>query len=239
MEIIAMRTRWLTMTFVFLVGATLHAQKPKFGSAWEMLRAHHDKNQDGKVSKEEYQRGGDKFQRLDRNKDGFLTEADFASSGRRGRRGRPDRARFRKLVLARILGVNRGGSMELSKLDAWFEKMDANKDGILSSKESGMGRRGRMIRILDSDQDGDVQKREIVAAAGKADTNKDGRVTGVELGARERSTRPTSRPPRPKAPEAGQLAPDFTLMSLDGKKKQTLSSFRGKRPVALIFGSYT
>ncbi len=37
----------------------------------------------------------------------------------------------------------------------------------------------------------------------------------------------------------GDVAPDFTLKSLDGKKSVTLSSFRGKQPVVLVFGSYT
>jgi cytochrome oxidase Cu insertion factor (SCO1/SenC/PrrC family) len=37
----------------------------------------------------------------------------------------------------------------------------------------------------------------------------------------------------------GDAAPDFTLKSLDGKTTTKLSSFRGKKPVALVFGSYT
>jgi hypothetical protein len=37
----------------------------------------------------------------------------------------------------------------------------------------------------------------------------------------------------------GKTAPDFTLKSADGKRTETLSSFRGDRPVALVFGSYT
>ncbi len=39
--------------------------------------------------------------------------------------------------------------------------------------------------------------------------------------------------------KVGDPAPDFTLASLDGKQQVTLSDFRGERPVALIFGSYT
>jgi hypothetical protein len=34
-------------------------------------------------------------------------------------------------------------------------------------------------------------------------------------------------------------APDFTLKSPDGKQAITLSAHRGKRPVVLIFGSFT
>jgi hypothetical protein len=37
----------------------------------------------------------------------------------------------------------------------------------------------------------------------------------------------------------GDAAPDFTLSDPQGKQKVTLSSFREKRPVILIFGSYT
>ncbi len=37
----------------------------------------------------------------------------------------------------------------------------------------------------------------------------------------------------------GDMAPDFRLKTRDGKSEVTLSSFRGSRPVVLIFGSYT
>jgi peroxiredoxin len=42
-----------------------------------------------------------------------------------------------------------------------------------------------------------------------------------------------------QAPRAGDLAPDFTLTDTSGTETVTLSDFRGKRPVALIFGSFT
>lgn len=37
----------------------------------------------------------------------------------------------------------------------------------------------------------------------------------------------------------GDMAPDFHLKTRDGKSEVSLSSFRGSRPVVLIFGSYT
>ncbi|MBI2684826.1 MAG: hypothetical protein HYX27_00805 [Acidobacteria bacterium] len=37
----------------------------------------------------------------------------------------------------------------------------------------------------------------------------------------------------------GDLAPDFRLRKIKSNKKVRLSSFRSKKPVALIFGSYT
>ena len=39
--------------------------------------------------------------------------------------------------------------------------------------------------------------------------------------------------------KVGNLAPDFNLKRLRGEGKVKLSSFKGKRPVVLIFGSYT
>jgi peroxiredoxin len=43
----------------------------------------------------------------------------------------------------------------------------------------------------------------------------------------------------PGSPKVGETAPDFELSDVDGKNPVRLSSFRGERPVALVFGSYT
>jgi hypothetical protein len=37
----------------------------------------------------------------------------------------------------------------------------------------------------------------------------------------------------------GEMAPDFSLPSVDRSRVVRLSSFRGDRPVVLVFGSYT
>jgi hypothetical protein len=42
-----------------------------------------------------------------------------------------------------------------------------------------------------------------------------------------------------RSPKVGHLAPDFELQDPSGHTPVRLSSFRGKRPVALVFGSYT
>lgn len=39
--------------------------------------------------------------------------------------------------------------------------------------------------------------------------------------------------------KVGDLAPDFSLPLVKGKGEVKLSSLRGKKPVVLIFGSYT
>ncbi|MCP3985103.1 MAG: hypothetical protein GY723_11990 [bacterium] len=42
-----------------------------------------------------------------------------------------------------------------------------------------------------------------------------------------------------KSPKAGDLAPDFELLDPEGNAQVRLSDFRGRLPVALVFGSYT
>lgn len=43
----------------------------------------------------------------------------------------------------------------------------------------------------------------------------------------------------PLAPQEGDIAPDFELRDVSGEDTVRLSEFRGKRPVALVFGSFT
>jgi hypothetical protein len=43
----------------------------------------------------------------------------------------------------------------------------------------------------------------------------------------------------PDTLKLGDVAPDFTLKTVDGKTEVTLSEFRCQKPVVLIFGSYT
>ncbi|NJN83517.1 MAG: redoxin domain-containing protein [Caldilineaceae bacterium] len=43
----------------------------------------------------------------------------------------------------------------------------------------------------------------------------------------------------PHAPNPGDLAPDFELRDLSGQESIRLSDFRGHKPVALVFGSFT
>ena len=42
-----------------------------------------------------------------------------------------------------------------------------------------------------------------------------------------------------QAPKVGDLAPDFELSDALGENPMRLSEFRGQKPVALIFGSFT
>lgn len=115
------------------------------------------------------------------------------------------------------------------------EKYDRNHDGRISSREYGRGK--VHFERLDADGDGSITRDDL-------------------------DTRRRGRPERDRTdpPKVGQRAPDFTLEVLPppadsavervlaevekkgskGKPKHVkLSSFKGEKPVALIFGSYT
>ena len=75
-------------------------------------------------------------------------------------------------------------------------------------------------------------------------------VTGLLIGLftgdalAQRSGKPGKRAGRrpirqPDRLAVGDKAPDFTLKTRDGRATVTLSDWQGKKPVALVFGSYT
>lgn len=136
--------------------------------------------------------------------------------------------------------------------DLLQSKYDANLDSKISAKEHG---RGEIAFVnLDVDGDGFITQDDFKAPA---------------LGANERSLmrKLNGRKKRTAPPKIGEVAPDFELQLLvheekspkpvrevlpleeKGKAKDLkdteqvktvrLSSFAGKKPVALIFGSYT
>jgi len=88
----------------------------------------------------------------------------------------------------------------------------ADNDGKVSVEEYTRGKEA--FTSLDHDEDGFITKDDWSGHGGR----------------RERGN----------APQVGQVAPDFTLsFASDSDQQATLSSFAGKKPVALIFGSCT
>jgi AhpC/TSA family/EF hand len=129
------------------------------------------------------------------------------------------------------------------KVTSALERFDKNKDGSLDRSEvpDGMARR---FKQTDLDGDGKLSARELERAAGGPGRRRPGGP------ATRPATRPGDRPGEvitpaaagerhPDTLKAGDPAPDFTLPDTTGTKEVTLSGFRGKRPVVLIFASYT
>ncbi len=56
---------------------------PKRGIPWEVIAAREDKNQDGKVTREEFGGPAPMWQRLDRNSDGVLTREEYGGNAPR------------------------------------------------------------------------------------------------------------------------------------------------------------
>ena len=253
------------LTAVLVMVVSLGAQETRYSSAWDLVKGEHDKDGDGKVSAAEYSRGEARFARLDSNGDGFITESEVSASSRgrggrggrggggaggrggRGGRGGPgvsmSEADRQARMLVRLLGAT--SAVDKPQVDAWFVDLDKNQDKKLVEAEltcvSDTWRK-LALRRLDGDKDGGLGKPEIAKAYAAADKDGDGKLSTKELGgggaAASRGGRGGGRARGP-APTAGQAAPDFTLKTLDGKATHTLSSFKGKKPVALIFGSYT
>ncbi len=100
---------------------------------------------------------------------------------------------------------------------------DKNKDGKVSAREYSRGK--ERFQRLDRNGDGSVTAQDFVGNDRRRN--------------RGRSQRRREGLIRARAPKAGAMAPAFTLKTVDGKKEERLSSYKGKKPVALIFGSYT
>lgn len=211
------------------------------GQIWTALAERHDSNRDGTITADEYERGADRFARLDRNRDGSLTEEDFRG-GRGGMMGAMARSR---LVL--LADADANGSIVREEWNAFVASLERDGDGGITMasfeerlRKEGAGRMASRMRFLDQDEDGMLRQEELMAAWKDLDRDEDGVIEGRDLALPPNEVARASGPP-----EEGEVAPDFALhhaakggVPADGEKVR-LSSFTGKKPVALVFGSYT
>jgi hypothetical protein len=176
---------------------------------WKWLAARWDTNRDGVITRDEFTGPKELFDRLDRNGDGNLTPDDFDWS---------DQSPY------------------------WREAGLAN----------------RLFRRADTDGDGRITAEEWQVLFKQAAKGKDA-LTPDDL---RMLLFPPPAPPPPRSempsrltllmgllsgeigspaegPAVGDMGPDFTLTTQDGKTEITLSQYRDKKPVVLIFGSFT
>jgi len=226
------------------------------GDVWKYLAEKYDKNKDGKITAAEYERDESKFKGYDRDGDGVITKNDLAGGGGRGRGGGRRRGGRRgaqtsivgpaiAATLANNADTDSNGKVTAIEWKKTLAALDADQNSIVDSDElngimcAALGRNtlsvraiGRRARHLDTNEDGRVQLTELAAMFATMDENGDNVLTATEIG----SIRPVVR----NQPKVGDVAPDFALpLVKDRKTLVKLSSFKGKKPVALIFGSYT
>jgi hypothetical protein len=189
-----------------------HDGQSRYG--WQWLARRYDANRDGRITRKEFKGPAELFDRLDRDRDGVLTAADFDWS---------DRSPFVR---------------QSRMTDAWFIRLDANSNGRISRAEweAFFNRAARGKQYLTRD---DLRAALTPAAPAKSSgpPKKGGGgpspmvfIRGLlngELGSHF------------EGPAVGAVAPDFTLPTHDGKRKVRLAEFRGRKPVVLIFGSFT
>ncbi|MEE2887015.1 MAG: hypothetical protein VX951_06245 [Planctomycetota bacterium] len=249
-----------------IAASSIPAQRGGFdrgatGDLWKYLSEKYDKNGDGKITLVEYGRGADKFGSYDRDGDGTITQSDArgaASSqrrgggGRGGGRGGGGRAPASTvdtdiaMMIAKNADDNEDGKVSKTEWSKALATLDHDQNKVVSPEElndimcAALGRSklsdravGRRSRHLDANKDGKVQLAELDGMFAKLDKDNDQEISNAELNSKS-AVRPTSRA------RLGEIAPDFDLPFVkDPKKTVRLSSFKGKKPVALIFGSYT
>lgn len=151
---------------------------------------------------------------------------------------------------------------------ALFEALDRDGDGKIAPSDLDWSDRNpyvmqanmlsRLFRRLDGSGDGRLTREELDAlfkqvAAGKDHfTAEDLRRAMIPRG--PAGFAPGDAPSIPvlvrglfageigsisEGPKLGEMAPDFTLKTADGKQSVTLSQLLGKQPVVLVFGNFT
>jgi Ca2+-binding EF-hand superfamily protein len=178
---------------------------------------------------------------------------------------RPSRGRHDWAWLAESFDADRSGAIERRELpreEIAFERLDGDGDGRIS-EEDLKGDRDReewglaraLFRRLDADHNERVSWDELSWLFQEADRKKRGSITLEDLEAVLAKPAPDQAMPSRwqflgmffrgelgsfrEGPALGAPAPDFELLRRGGGPVVRLSDSRGKRPVVLIFGSFT
>ena len=227
-------------------------------SRWTYLSERYDANEDGAIDAEEYERGADAFARLDQDADGRVTARDFERE-----RGSATEFIAERLVRNYFHSDEDTENLEEGEMEDTLSFFDDNGDGLLDREEFSIvmeeqeaealdtvtrGMLGDrtvfdfLVAVMDGDGDGCLSQVELVEyyRARFPDRREPLETLSLsELAMRNRRESSRSTGTMTSGPTVGTVAPDFTLQPPEGGDAVTLSSFAGKKPVALIFGSYT
>jgi len=225
-------------------------------SAWNYLAEKYDADGDGCVTSEECER--DNFERLDRNGDGVLTADDYTGSGAMVQERMVD-MRTQAAVFAYFQADEDVVRLEREEISWSFSEYDDDHDDTVTEEEFdalaedkrveipseyGLGRMmtgdfqpwTALVEGVDGDGDSLLSSAEVESYYDERDDG-DGVWT---LQSQTRAFEASADRGEPASgAKVGTVAPDFNLSPPAGGEAVTLSSFKGDRPVALIFGSYT
>jgi hypothetical protein len=190
-----------------------HPSESRYG--WMWLSGKLDADKDGKITRGEFKGSPELFQRLDRNRDQTLAVDDFDWS---------DRSAFARQAMP---------------ANMWFRQSDRNSNGRISLEEwqdlFDRASKGKGYLTADDLRDAfptQAPVRPPMAAAAKPPDMPTravllkGLLSG-EIGSFQ------------EGPRIGDAAPDFTLKTQDGRHQVRLAEIVGKKPVVLVFGSFT
>lgn len=186
----------------------------QFARGWGWLRDRFDADKDGRVTRKEFRGAADLFDRLDRDRDGAVTADDFDWS--------PSSPFLKQTMPAR----------------QWFQGMDGDSNGRVSRAEWA-AMFDRLAAGKDHLTPEDVQQLFLKASGPPPKDKKGGGGGGPSQETLFRGLIAGDLGSPCEGPRVGEVAPDFTLPTHDGTRKVSLSEFRGKRPVVLLFGNFT
>lgn len=195
----------------------------------------YDRDRDGRVTRAEYARTDASFRNLDRDQDGVVTAKDFEKPVEM-----PADLAAPFLIVRRFAGPD-ADAIAIGDLDEAFETVDLDHDGAIARNEflgptppPGPDRFAPLLAVADADKDGRLTLDELKSYALRRDKDDDGRIS------RRERMKPGVEPRTGWfEPADRERAPDFTLPRDEGQGRVTLSALAGRKPVALIFGSFT
>jgi Ca2+-binding EF-hand superfamily protein len=206
---------WLEMAAAILKGEALDGEKGWWRPGqkllgWEWLRARFDLDSSGRIEPGELPESELCFERLDRNRDGVISAEDFRA---------PDPGLSEGLggSLFRRLDLDQNGRITPEELTEFFQRADRGGLGYLSREDLALA----------LEEPWPSGARGAGAGGGMPSP---WLMLGMLFSGQLGSLR--------EGPALGAPAPDFSLETEEGKRYR-LSDSRGKRPVVLIFGSFT
>lgn len=219
------RPEWAEMAMAVLRGQEMQPGMGWWKPAekkytWVWLRRRLDKNGDNQIDLEEFPQDGALaerlFDRLDRDLDGVLTPSDFELGFLSGMNMAAMKSRMIDILVGR-LDVDSNGQVSAEEMLKLFQRADREQMGFVTSED--------LLAALDA---GESRFRP---AAGQSEPDDPTRFWRMFLagGLGWFET----------GPKLGDQAPDFTLPRHDDGGSMGLTDSRGKKPVVLIFGSFT